>query len=931
MKKSDRTYNALIQMALVILYPVLFNLCALIGSADQNRPDSIIKLAGLLVPTGLFILLIIIAAVYKRKRLTTTGSAEPPQRKKYLIILILLAVVSIALRLPMIGTIQRWDTGEYFYTVGTAVRNYDFTIQSFFNEFSIAGHLNHGFSSFIAIPLFFGERNYTLLTIWQVLFSVLAVLALYFILTEAFKFKNIPAALSALMIGNVPIFLGLSVFCTPDYYAVLFFIFALYFDEKRLHILEVFMMLMMCMSKETTTLVVLGYYGVRILFRFFSFKGKMSDRFIGLFKNSDFLVSFSVGVTFVLVMLLKGRSWIESQNEQSKVPIFIGINKPYIIVKFKQYLGSNFAWIFSLLLTFSILVFVIQLIRKKAGKTVTFPYEMKGNLMVSGLFGAMTGFAAFGMLVHIVPHERYNSFFAVAMALLTIVMLNMVIRKTVLITVISGVMAMLLGVESYVTIDPVTKKMFLQLPISEKNTINYESELNSYYGDEFATNYQYAWLDKAFDQMLSDIDYDKDKGRFFPDIEADGGSGLQFFGNSKYYRIDWDSEQKKRIYYNKEDRNESEVSHLSPVERDKVMLPYKNNFTNIMEADGLPDLGYMCFVPYFSRNFVSEYAYLGGLSPYYYYLDKCKSQKYRGEIVYYPLIKKDSSVEDVSLDMIKQVEEESGEDLKSQDAPDDKKNDGIEMPDDLIVSDGNDTFLTERIDERYKHRRASHMLLDELNYDQKTNIEPRDSVYVTISLRDKQGNPVPLSYSGEESRVTVVGEGEIIEEFDKALLEMNAFETRDVDFVVPENYPELEDYAGQTLTATLETGEIALTVKYKTSYRSRKTEYNQAVKDIFAYYRREDMKSILRSSVVKYHQELEQNPELKIDTEDIDKYFEGYFERMNISEEEYLEKCLKTDKEHFEEYKKIAAFSSENVKKYSEEYDRLMKEYLGRY
>ena len=103
------------------------------------------------------------------------------------------------------------------------------------------------------------------------------------------------------------------------------------------------------------------------------------------------------------------------------------------------------------------------------------------------------------------------------------------------------------------------------------------------------------------------------------------------------------------------------------------------------------------------------------------------------------------------------------------------------------------------------------------------------------------------------------------------------------------------------------------------------------MKDIFAYYRREDMKSILRSSVVKYHQELEQNPELKIDTEDIDKYFEGYFERMNISEEEYLEKCLKTDKEHFEEYKKIAAFSSENVKKYSEEYDRLMKEYLGRY
>ena len=55
MKKSDRTYSALIQMALVILYPVLFNLCALIGSADQNRPDSIIKLAGLLVPTGLFI------------------------------------------------------------------------------------------------------------------------------------------------------------------------------------------------------------------------------------------------------------------------------------------------------------------------------------------------------------------------------------------------------------------------------------------------------------------------------------------------------------------------------------------------------------------------------------------------------------------------------------------------------------------------------------------------------------------------------------------------------------------------------------------------------------------------------------------------------------------------------------------------------------
>ena len=66
------------------------------------------------------------------------------------------------------------------------------------------------------------------------------------------------------------------------------------------------------------------------------------------------------------------------------------------------------------------------------------------------------------------------------------------------------VLTILLGVESYITIDPVTRKGFHQVSTG-KWTMNYESEFMSYFGDGLVTNYQYAWIDKAFDKVLEDI------------------------------------------------------------------------------------------------------------------------------------------------------------------------------------------------------------------------------------------------------------------------------------------------------------------------------------------------------------------------------------------------------------------------------------------
>ena len=297
-EKIRKAYRVCQQLTLVALYPVIFHMAALLGEANSFKDmafrDACLPLVCIIV-FGVLLAVTIVLAILSRGAERRTDNVKHISWAGLLIV----GVIALLMRLPMVGTFQRWDAGEYFFTVGTSVTDYKYTLSEFFFQFCIAYHPNYGFSSFIAIPLFFGHRNVVLITAWQIAFSVLAVMAIFVVLQKKVGLDGLKAAVGALMFGCVPIFLGLSVYCTPDYYMVLFFIFALYFAAMEKRVLETFCLVMMCFSKETAALIVFGYYGVRILYRFIfpmnkeasSKRAGLLDRIKSMIICSDFWIA----------------------------------------------------------------------------------------------------------------------------------------------------------------------------------------------------------------------------------------------------------------------------------------------------------------------------------------------------------------------------------------------------------------------------------------------------------------------------------------------------------------------------------------------------------------------------------------------------------------------------------------------------------------
>ena len=1035
--RYEKIHRVAAQLTVASAYPLVFHIAALVGDSNLHKPTSVGEMVFPLITCMIFLTLLVLTIctgllkkhVNKIEQVDeVSGDAEADSEKeskdkqleaikrkrnktKNWVVYTSLIIVSLLIRLPMIGTFQRWDAGEYFYTVGTSVQDYTFTLPNFLYNFAVAYHLNYGFTSFIAIPLFFSSRSVIAITLWQILFSVLAVMALYRIFRIVFSFTRSRSAVAALIIGNVPIFLGLTAYCTPDYYLVLFFIFALYFQAREWHILEVFMLLMMCFTKENAALVVLGYYGVRILCRFifvslsrarelktfadksyqivkmdFDVPSEVDDEEISedkekkekvdlrtgqLFaektmassvfdadpdfdeicdevdtgnepkknKNrvpikqrirlvthtSDFWVALTVGLLFVIAMILKGATWADKVSATGVASTGLSFEKPYIYLKIKQYLGSNFAW---LIFVYFLIAFKNTIIDRKWK-------NLKGSgwLMFGGMCGALAFFMAFGMFFHVSALERYNIFFAVGFAFITVAIMGVDIVNRSTYIFVGGVLATLLAIESFITIDPVTKGFYKQVPIGEK-TMNFESEQIAYFGDGLVTNYQYAWLDKAFDKLLEDIDYNGDTALYFPIKETGVASGVQFEGNGAYFRVGWFDEKKKRDYfdYNMTGWSEMNICAISATDTwfPYAYVPYEKK----INKQYMTNRAYICFVPYFEELGVNEDRHLQAISEYYYVGQKKKATSYRGTINYYPMVQQDGFIEGLSMgDVLSELKSLTANDEEIEVAAgetDAGEHDDNEVPVIEGVSSSsaskqivyNDELLADRTERLINYRMAGFLKVGELNEAARIDIEPMDSVHLMVELYDANGKRIRTSHDEEEC-VVKVGVGELIDEIDEALQDMNAGEIREVEFVVPDGYPELEIYSGQKLTAKLQPLYIACRLAYVIDDEKKNELINDTTNEVKESYNREYTEYRMRTYIQKnadvLREVLESDSTNK--AEDMKKalgvsegtlstvqnYYYQYLETISMTKEEFAENTLHATPEEYEEAMVIIA------------------------
>lgn len=565
-----------------------------------------------------------IALVVSRRHHTALWQLRQGKKQLPLILLLLL---SAAVRIPMLGTMQRWDAGEYYYRLGTACRNYQYSLQSLLDNFRLCSHSNLGFSLIAAIGEFLSPGNSIGVLIVSLVLTLLAIACLYYLLRDAWmKCSSWLAAGFALAISFTPIFLGTFAYVNPDYFLAVYFIFLLYSDYRKWNILAFASAVLVSQCKETGILVVAGFYGLKMAADFAASRGGIRKRVEGVLNGSSVWIALAAGAVYEALVFRLGSFTTWSQNGAAQGPLWsntgtncFGFNADHIAQKLRQFFCANFAWLISAVVICSAAAALFRRFCRSAERR-----EKRDASKYFGLIGAMLGFALFCLLYITSCLNRYNILFAVGWSITGVLAYYRLAgrgqRRLLNVSVIS-LLSCLFCVQAFWNIDAVSSKVFETCQISGRNTMlnTLHEEDMGFYGDGFVNNYQYAWMDQALNKLLRKIDYDSAQAFFLP---SEVSGGIFVSGNVGVYNIAWDKVRQKRVF---ERGNANEV----PI---RIWR----------EADAVEDLPEKICIPLIRYYHVDEDRVRRFLEPLYDFGERESVKSYGGEIEYYQAVRKDS-------------------------------------------------------------------------------------------------------------------------------------------------------------------------------------------------------------------------------------------------------------------------------------------------
>ena len=894
--------NIIKQLIWCMVLPVLFNLFALLGDV-AIKPES---LKNYIMPVGFFVLFFVLVLIYICIKLKIRKSEEIKiekhviSKKDILFVLILLGI-TIGLRIPMYGTFQRWDAGEYFYRIVNACYEYDFTFDKFLNGFNICSHTNYGFSGLVGTFMFLAPYSYRVVNVLQMTCAILAIICLYFVLKKKWRLSQGRAFAGALMISMVPVYLGLSTYLAPDFFMFVFFVYALFFQTYGYHIAEGFMMIMLVFCKENCVLIVFGYYGVSILYTFFKEKAGFKDRIIRVLKSSSFWVAIATATAFLSAFFMAADKWYGDAGNSTKAFVY---SRVYIIIRIKQMFFTHFTSIMTLVSLVVMFVIVFRIRKKLREKKLLSESFLKS---LYGLMAAMAFICMMGIVFHIAVTARYDVFFVCCLGLYMIILLNILClyydkrKMSILFYVITGSLSFLFMIESYISMDPLARHWFTQLNLGKGFTISYESEYQNYMGDSLVYNYQYSWLDKAFDEMLRDLDYTEDKGVYLPFYQYESGSGLHLNGNSRFYRVAWDPVKKERCYYRMGDESVTPI-YTYYIDDYDTYFPYKDLFYDeYIDNNYVPDKGVYTSVQYYSNG----EKYLDRLGMYFYKDKKHHVDKGTGRLDYYKIYKKDSYNGSMSVDEIARKETDptnnsSEEDLKIAKG---------------LLNGEYDTFY-DQVNELYNYKYGMNSEIIQIGVNERNDIQPMDSVEADFTVTDKDGNVIIF-----KDRISVTaGDVGLIDEVDSALLDMNVGEDRTIEYTVPEHTLGLEEYAGQTVYISIHIYGIPCIYENKLNNAQLENLYSASFDSIWNYY-----KKLLVSDIITKNREAYDNGETEPLSEEkyneVKDYMSEYMAEMGFTEDEFLGDYAHISKQEYEKSLIILANSSDELDALYQELD----------
>ena len=448
--------------------------------------------------------------------------------------ILLIIVCFVLLSTEVIDSWFMWDSWQYYARGSKSIKG---ILEIFNADFSgiyniyLANHASIGYSLWVILFQLFRDDAVSVQCA-DIVLAAISIYAYYKILRKLFenRYSNDLLALAAMPYAFSPFVLGIIGNVNLDsatmYFAIIFMACSLYHFEY----LELIFVFFFCFTKETAVIYYTSYIIVKILCEYFD-KHKFS--FVQLIKFGfsnfkNYVYAMPVVVWFILYKL--NDSWGGDGMEDGRRWNYFGIDQNIILTKMKQIFFLNFNWIFWITIIIGGIFLCAKRIKvKKEDTQIIIPIGAVGMAVMG--FGCI--YVTYSLARYIVP----------VIPVIYLIAIWIIGRlKDKYIGGWSVFVSVLLLVQCFRMVDPVTANIFQAIPIGDNQAV-YVVGNAMRFDDHIVYNRQNIYWSEALIEVLEHSGYDGNMLIVFPPQYF---NQYNMLGN---WECIWDTQFEELAYY----------------------------------------------------------------------------------------------------------------------------------------------------------------------------------------------------------------------------------------------------------------------------------------------------------------------------------------------------------------------------------------------
>ena len=427
--------------------------------------------------------------------------------------LILLVITCfVLLSIEVIDSWSMWDSWAYHISLISMMKNLNADFSGMYG-LRLCSHNSYGYSLWLAFFQLLKEGT-ALVQIADIALAGISIYAYYQILRKILgkRYSNKILALAAMPYAFSPFVMGivgnLNLDSATMYFAMIFIACSLYHYEC----LELIFAFCFCSTKESAVLYYVVYIVAKVVCEYLC-----KNRFqlwnlikFGFGDIKNYMYALPTILLMALAKLTPDSGWgsVKEAGWDNTGYNCLGISQNVISMKLKQTFLLNFNWIFWIIIFLGIIILLIQKMRQKtkADKKVlekTIPIIMTGIIII-----------VFGCLYITWTHARYIAPMIPLMYLTATIIVATIKWKEFAFCGLNIILAVILLIQCFNTIDPLTKNTFHEIPIGSESIYSMQLEGNERisdskeFHDAIIYNRQYIYWQETLVKLLNEAGYD---------------------------------------------------------------------------------------------------------------------------------------------------------------------------------------------------------------------------------------------------------------------------------------------------------------------------------------------------------------------------------------------------------------------------------------